>query len=242
MRWQALERESDRSIEQAGESTARAFFARSLEMAVLTRNLADLATELPRSPEDFQRMLARIVDSRGDLRIAGGGVWPEPDRFAPGVERRSFFWGRDARQELQYYDDYNLAEKGGYHQETWYLVARHLQPDRCFWSDSYVDPHSHQPMVTCTVGIWEKDTFWGAATIDLKLESLQATIDSLQEETGKYLFVVDGHYCLGHEVVGLPRHVRLIVNYSQTSFLYLFNSFVTCFTAKHPYYRTLIKP
>ena len=199
--WQAIERESNRSIERAGESAVRAFRARSNEMAALTRTLADLAVELPPSPEVFHQVFPKLIDFGADPRIAGGGIWPEPDRFAPGVERRSFFWGRNGDRDLQYYDDYNLAEKGGYHREPWYAIARYLQPDRCFWSGSYADPHSHQQMVTCTVGIWEKDTFWGAATIDLRLESLQALIYSLQEETGKYLFVVDRN----NRFISLPK-------------------------------------
>jgi len=199
--------ESARTIEQTGESAIATFNSRSQEAAALTRTIGEIAPYLDRREEIFKQIIPPMLDFNGDTSIAGGGVWPEPYKFDPQVERRSFFWGRDRNQILKYYEEYNEG-KTGYLREEWYLVAQHLKPGQCFWSRAYVDPYSLQPMVTCTVAIREKREFWGAATIDLKLEGLQDFMDGLQKKTGGYIFIVDRN----NRFITLP-------NYPQKSIL-----------------------
>ena len=203
--------ESARLIERTGESAIATFNSRSREVATLTLTVGEMAIQLPKKEATFKQIIPRILDFNGDTSIAGGGVWPEPYKFSPTEERRSFFWGRDPDQILQYYDDYNL-QATGYHREEWYLVARHLKPGQCFWSRAYVDPYSQQPMVTCTVAIRENGEFWGAATIDLKLEGLQAFVDSLQQKTGGYIFIVDRN----NRFITLPNYPQKRTAVSQT--------------------------
>ncbi|WP_071517924.1 hybrid sensor histidine kinase/response regulator [Geitlerinema sp. PCC 9228] len=181
---------SSRFIEQAGESAIAKLNARSQEIAALTRTLAETARQLPQSEREFKYFIPKLLDFQGDSQIAGGGIWPEPYQFSPQQPRRSFFWGRNDKDILQYYNNYNQGSRG-YHYQKWYIVAQHLQPNQCFWSEAYIDPYSSQPMVTCTAGIWKQEQFWGAATIDLKLKGIQELANSLQAETGGYLFVVD---------------------------------------------------
>jgi len=182
--------ESAQLIQQTGENATATLEGRSKEVAALTRSLAEIAVQLPNSEDLFHRIVPKILDFNGDHAIAGGGIWPEPYVFDSDRERRSFFWGRNDNGELEYYDDYN-TEASGYHREEWYVVARYLKPGQCFWSRVYVDPYSNQPMVTCTVAIHKNGKFWGAATIDLKLEGLQSFMDSLQSEIGGYMLLVD---------------------------------------------------
>jgi signal transduction histidine kinase/FixJ family two-component response regulator len=187
---QMVLRNSSRFIEQAGEASIAKLNARSREVAALTKTIAATAKKLPQSETEFKRVIPELLDFQGDSQIAGGGIWPEPYQFSPQRRRRSFFWGRNDEDILQYYDNYNQGSRG-YHYQKWYIVARHLQSGRCLWSEAYIDPYSGQPMVTCTVGIWQQEQFWGAATIDLKLEGIQQLANSLQEQTGGYLFIVD---------------------------------------------------
>jgi methyl-accepting chemotaxis protein len=101
------------------------------------------------------------------------------------------FWGRETDGSLKYYDDYNQPGPG-YHNEEWYVAVRHAKPGTCSWSESYMDPYSYQPMVTCTVATFEQQSkFTGTVTIDLKLEGLQAIADTLQKKTGGYVFILD---------------------------------------------------
>ncbi|MBF0196141.1 MAG: response regulator [Planctomycetes bacterium] len=123
--------------------------------------------------------------------VAGGGIWPEPDAFRDGVIRRSFFWGREQNGSLKYYDDYNDPAGKGYHNEEWYVPSRWLKEGEVFWSKSYMDPYSYQPMVTCTSPIFEKGVFAGCSTIDIQLEGLDAIASQEAIKGGGYIFVTD---------------------------------------------------
>ncbi|MDX8376934.1 MAG: hypothetical protein R8L53_02805 [Mariprofundales bacterium] len=169
------------------------------EVSALTTTLSITSERLPKEEAEFANTLPSLIDFRGDKYIAGGGIWPEPYSFAKDIEKRSFFWGRGNNGALEYYDDYN-APDSGYHNEEWYVVGRYLSPSRNFWSRSYVDAVSGQPMVTCTSGIYENSPyaddssnpkFIGVSTIDLKLEALQSFADAWQKRTGGYVFITD---------------------------------------------------
>ncbi len=185
--------ESSKLIEQIGNNAVGRLTARSREIAALTKSLANLVKHLPKSETVFKQTLPDIINFNNDLDVAGGGFWPEPYVFHSNKERRSFFWGRDPNGNLKYYDDYNQPGPG-YHHEEWYVAVRHTKPGTCSWSESYMDPYSYQPMVTCTVGVFQNDSqnsFSGTTTIDLKLEGLHSLAESLSKKTGGYVFILD---------------------------------------------------
>ena len=183
--------ESSKLIEEIGNSAVADINIRTSEIAALTRSLAITAEELPKNNEIFKEVLPSIINFQNDFKVAGGGVWPEPYLFDSNVKKNSFFWGRNLAGNLEYYDDYNKS-RNGYHNEEWYVVVRYSKPRQCFWSQSYMDPHSYQPMVTCSVATFDNNNqFSGVATIDLKLEGLQDWITSWQDKTGGYAFIVD---------------------------------------------------
>lgn len=183
--------ETSKYVEQIGNNVVSRLIGRSDEIVALTKTLAATAETLPKSPELFKQVIPALIDFHGDLDIAGGGVWPEPYTFDPKKERNSFFWGRDSQNILKYYDDYNQPGPG-YHHEEWYVAVSHAEPGTCVWSESYMDPYSYQPMVTCTVATFDKQNrFSGTVTIDLKLEGLQAIIEAWQKKTGGYIFLLD---------------------------------------------------
>lgn len=186
-----LERERElakRNAEQLASEVNR-------ELAVaegLAAALTKLAENLPKDDTLWMRLLPQVIniDGRSDL-IAGGGVWPEPYRFDASRSRRSFFWGRSPSGELQYFDDYNALEGPGYHEEEWYVPARHQQAGRCYWSRSYRDPYSAEPMVTCTMAMHQQGQFAGVSTIDLKLSGLQQFLINRGHEFQGYAFALD---------------------------------------------------
>lgn len=158
----------------------------------LAAALANVSRVLPKEPETFKTILPALIDdTNAKDYIAGGGIWPEPGKFSQGVDRRSFFWGRNKDGLLEYYEDYNDPKGSGYHHEEWYVPARYMTDDRCYWSKSYVDPYSFQPMVTCTVSIREKGEFIGVSTIDLKLEGLSDILSQNMQSLGGYAFALD---------------------------------------------------
>lgn len=183
--------ETGRLIEQMGNNAVSGLLVRSNEIAALTRSVATVSGQLPKDVESFNRTLPPMFDFNGDQAIAGGGYWPQPFVFDPQVERRSFFWGRSAQSHaLEYFDDYNQPGPG-YHNEEWYVPAQFVAPGSCYWSQSYMDPYSYQPMVTCTVAQRDGEQFSGVATVDLRLEGLSAFADSWRQKTGGYVFIVD---------------------------------------------------
>ncbi|SHO55733.1 methyl-accepting chemotaxis protein [Vibrio quintilis] len=158
--------------------------------AVLTRSSAALAESLPLTDQDFQNNLPHVIDQSGNQKIAGGGIWPEPDAFKPGVKRYSFFWGRNAQKQLELMDDYNVPEGPGYHHESWYTVGKSLSPGQCGWSEAYTDPVSGTAMITCTVAIHRNNQFWGVATTDLMLTGLDQMMHEMNQSSEGFTFVL----------------------------------------------------
>jgi len=158
--------------------------------AVLTRSLAILSETLPLDRAGFEVQMVGLVDQFGDLRIAGGGIWPEPGRLTAGVERDSLFWARDANG-LSLLDDYNDPAGNGYHNEGWYLVGESLKAGQCAWSEVYFDPMSGVAMTTCTVSVQREGSFWGVTTIDLMMEGIADLLSKMNASSGGYAILVD---------------------------------------------------
>ncbi|MEM1168489.1 MAG: ATP-binding protein [Cyanobacteria bacterium P01_H01_bin.35] len=211
-------RESSRLIQQTGDSAVSDLTVRTQEVAALTRTLGLTVQQLSKSETIFRNIIPAIIDFQGDMDIAGGGVWPEPYSFDPDVEKRSFFWGRELDGTLKYYDDYN---ESGYHDQDWYVIAPYLEPGKCFWSRSYVDPFSQEPMVTCTVATQENGKFSGVVTIDLRLEGLQSFTTALQKKTQGYIFIVDrDNKFISFPDTNLVRRIKKDSNGKITEFIF----------------------
>lgn len=160
------------------------------QIELLTSTLALATTELPKDEDLFKQLFPSIVNNHGDSAIAGGGIWPEPNAFTQGVERRSFFWGR-ADTGMEYLDDYNDPSGSGYHNEGWYQVGRNAPVDTCSWSEAYIDPFTKTPMVTCTIPIQENGRFAGVATVDMMLDGITEILEQHGEENDGYVFAID---------------------------------------------------
>jgi len=158
----------------------------------LAISLANMATVMPKDEAVYHKTIPEIIDIKGlEHFIAGGGLWPEPYQFDRASERHSFFWGRDNSNSLQFYDDYNSLTGNGYHHEEWYVPVKYISKNKVYWSRSYADPYSHQPMVTVTAPIWDDEKFVGASTIDIKLEGIKKILKQSMTKLGGYGFIVD---------------------------------------------------
>uniref|UniRef100_UPI0030DA8309 methyl-accepting chemotaxis protein n=3 Tax=Pseudomonas TaxID=286 RepID=UPI0030DA8309 len=180
---------------EAAEQSARAI-TRQLALQVnriegTATAMAHLAETLPHDETLLKANLPNVIDSQGDAAIAGGGLWPEPNSFTAGTDRRSFFWARNASNGLDYSDEYNAAQTPPYQAESWYTGAKSAPSGRCVWSDAYQDPVSGVAMTTCSVPYLAKGAFAGVATIDLKLDGLAAFLKAKGNVTGGYAFAVD---------------------------------------------------
>ena len=184
--------QSDKLNDEIGKTITLSLREKLSASESLTRSLAKLASVLEKSPDVFLKVVPEILNQSGmENMIAGGGIWPEPYMFNPEKERSAFFWARDLDGELQFLDDYNAEAGRGYHREEWYVPLRYVAPKNVYWSKSYRDPHSMEPMVTCSVPIWIDGKFSGVATVDLKLAGLSAFMQSQTRLIGGYAFALD---------------------------------------------------
>ena len=199
------ERQSQIDVNQ--QSLVELLGATLNQVQLMTSSIALAATQLPEDVEMYKQVLPPLIDNHGDSSIAGGGIWPEPNAFTPGVERRSFFWARSGNG-LELLEDYNDPNGTGYHNEGWYTVGRNAAINQCAWSEAYTDPVSKVPMVTCTIPIKEKGRFSGVATVDMMLDGITDILEQYGEENQGYVFALDAQ----GQMLSFPKAAASIVN------------------------------
>lgn len=189
---QKLEDNSSKQIEASGNAIVAELIRQTSLVRSLSEGLGVVVNSIPFSDELYRTLLPELIDiNNANNLVAGGGVWPEPKQLDPNKERNSYFWGKNTSGQLDFYDDYNSADGKGYHNEEWYVPAKFLSGESCYWSRSYIDPFSKEPMVTCTTPIRRDNHYVGASTIDMKLEGLHAFFINQSENLGGYVFLVD---------------------------------------------------
>jgi signal transduction histidine kinase/CheY-like chemotaxis protein len=183
---------TDKRIKQTGESIVAQLGKRIELTESLVTAMANVGETLPNDEATYRSVIPNLINYEGTENfLAGGGIWPEPFMFTPDVEKRSFFWGRSLTNKLEYFDDYNSPAGSGYHYEEWYVPASLLKPGQIYWSRSYMDPYSYQSMVTATAPMFKNGHFFGATTIDIKLEGLSQLLEQEAKKLGGYAFALD---------------------------------------------------
>jgi methyl-accepting chemotaxis protein len=178
------------SAQQSATAIARQLSIKLAEVEGRVAAMASLGATLPSDAELVKGSLARIIDSQGDSAVAGGGLWPEPNAFTAGVQRRSFYWAR-GQGGLDFSEEYNGAQADAYQAADWYAQGKAGTPGHCSWSDVYQDPVSKILMTTCTIGYQREQRFAGVATIDLALNGLADFLKANGNVTGGYAFALD---------------------------------------------------
>lgn len=187
-----IERQAYLKLSDAGHRVVSELESRTVQAASLADSIAKIGSNLPVDKSEFGNIIKQIMNHEGTRHlVAGGGVWPEPYKFRADRERDSFFWGRNPQGLLEFYNDYNEPGGMGYHHEEWYVPTKYLPPGEVYWSKSYTDPHSLQPMVTVSAPMIRQGQNIGVATIDLKLEGLRELLEEATREFGGYAFAVD---------------------------------------------------
>ncbi len=157
----------------------------------VAHTMANLAARLPNDDAVIRSLFPALLTEYGDSPLmAGGGLWPEPYTLDPAVERSSYFWGRNQNNELVFYDDYNQPGNG-FHHEEWYVPATYLKPGQSYWSQSYTDPFSGEPMVTCSVPYFKGGKLQGIVTVDVKLDGLNQLLSDKSAQFGGYAIALD---------------------------------------------------
>ncbi|GAA6135725.1 hypothetical protein NBRC116188_25150 [Oceaniserpentilla sp. 4NH20-0058] len=188
----AIKEVEQQSLRQTGEATMALLTEYLENAATLSMSMANTAESLPLDKSLFSRVFHHALEHNkiSDF-VAGGGIWPEPNAFKANTERFSFFWGKNQHGKLSPFDDYNKPSGSGYHQEEWYIPAKHIQPGKVYWSRSYVDPYTLEPMITATSPIYRDETFFGVATVDIMLSALNNLLKQQSKRFGGYAYVLD---------------------------------------------------
>ncbi len=163
--------------------------------------------------EQLKLMTPELLDYRQDYSFAGGGIWFEPFIIDHSQQRFSFFWAKNPQEKLNMISDYNgpgpsynekqflsdsaykkdFLKSPGYQNEEWYIIAKYLPTKwKGFWSQSYTDPYSFEPMVTYSSPIKDhQQQFLGVATVDIKLHFLFELCRKWGELIGGKVFILD---------------------------------------------------
>jgi hypothetical protein len=189
---QKLEDNSSKQVEASGNAIIAELVRQTSLVHSLAEGLGVVVNSIPFSDLLYHQLLPQLIDiNNTNNLVAGGGIWPEPNELDPNKKRNSYFWGKNKSGELDFYDDYNLEGGKGYRNEEWYVPAKFLSKNSCYWSRSYIDPFSKEPMVTCTTPIHRNDKYIGASTIDMKLAGLHDFLLHQSKNLGGYVFLVD---------------------------------------------------
>jgi len=187
-----LEKREWQRIELANRAIVEALQQKTTVASSLAYAMASAARSIPTDNNTYQTIFKNLfADAPSQHLLAGGGIWPEPYLFDSNKQRSSFFWGKDQQRKLQFFDDYNDPAGNGYHNEAWYVPARYQQQGDLMWSGSYIDPYSHEPMVTVTVPIFKQQQFFGVSTVDMNLSGLDKLVATWASDISGYTFVVD---------------------------------------------------
>jgi diguanylate cyclase (GGDEF)-like protein len=187
-----LENDSSKQISASGNAIVAELVQQTSLVKSLAESLAAVVSATPYSDTLYHQLLPRLIGiDHSSTIVAGGGIWPEPHTLDINKQRNSYFWGKNDLGEFDFYNDYNLDNGEGYHNEEWYVPAKYLTHNSCYWSRSYIDPFSKEPMVTCTVPILKQNQFTGAASIDMKLEGLHKLLKKQSDDIGGYVFLID---------------------------------------------------
>jgi len=187
-----MEKEALKVGISAGNQMVTDVSGKLLVAKTLAVSLANISSQLPENEALHKRIIPQVFNAKG-LKglIAGGGVWPEPFLFNAKKLQRSFFWGQNKDKVFEYYDNYNNPAGTGYHHQEWYVSAKTIKKDQVYWSKSYVDPYTQQPMVTASAAIFKKNKFYGVSSIDVKLEGIKGLLDKQATSLGGYAFMLD---------------------------------------------------
>ncbi len=161
-------------------------------ISAIATSMAGMASTLPQDSLLVINVLPRLLeDGDSNSIIAGGGLWPEPFAFNPEHERYSFFWGRNSEGTLEPYSNYNDPQNPPYFREEWYAPATLAPAGTIYWSRSYLDPYSLEPMTTCTVPYFRGGELAGVVTVDVKLSMMAEVITDLVPAKWGYAFLLD---------------------------------------------------
>lgn len=181
---------ANQRVEAQVETVAQSLGQLSNSVSTVALSLAE-SLSLDDSDALIEQKLANMF-SNPNIRdvVASGGFWPEPYLYDEKKVKASVFIAIKEDGTFYRIHDYNQTEAAPYQLSEWYAPARYAR-NSAYWSRSYIDPYTNEPMVTCSVPIFRDARFVGVVTIDVRLERLQAFLTRSGEKLGGYMLMLD---------------------------------------------------
>lgn len=187
----SMVRESaNQRVEAQVETVAQSLGQLSNSVSTVALSLAE-SLSLDDRDVAIEQKLANML-SNPNIRdvVASGGFWPEPYLYDDKKIKASVFIALDDEGVFYRIHDYNKPEAIPYQLSEWYAPVRYAR-DSAYWSRSYIDPYTNEPMVTCAVPMFTEGRFVGVVTIDVKLARLQTFLTQSGEKLGGYMLMLD---------------------------------------------------
>ncbi|MBV7314383.1 cache domain-containing protein [Shewanella sp. NIFS-20-20] len=208
--------QSDHNL-QLGHLVVSELNAVTFQISALVQMMATTAELYQNAPQTLAISVPALLamESQQTL-IVGGGIWPsQRDK-----NHQSIFYARDKDNQLTIIDDYNQENAKDYRLEPWYLAASIMPRGKVYWSPSYRDIYTHEPMITASAPIWSEHQLIGVATVDLSLKGLSQYINNQLANQAGYVLLVD-HF---QQLIAMPpmllEDASMITNLSQLSARY----------------------
>ncbi|MEH6443054.1 MAG: EAL domain-containing protein [Oceanospirillaceae bacterium] len=178
-------------IEKIGESIILSLQKNVAFSENIVATMASLAV-INRDRESLKKQLSfQMKAMANNSAIAGGGVWPRPYTLDPNKKKASLFWIRKDSDSFSFSEDYNQADVTNYFTQEWYLPVQFSKKKGCYWSRSYIDEFSKEPMVTCSQNMLIDGISHGVSTVDISLKGLREKLEINMQVTQGYAFVLD---------------------------------------------------
>jgi diguanylate cyclase (GGDEF)-like protein/PAS domain S-box-containing protein len=178
-------------IQKVGETTVLNLEKQTLFAENIVATIAALAIS-SRDIDSLKMQLEYQVKAlANNPAIVSVGVWPKPFSFDPSRKKSSLFWLRSDDNTFTFTDKYNDPQVADYFLQEWYLPAKFIQNDGCYWSRSYTDIISKEPMVTCAKSLVIDGVFQGVTSIDISLRGLKSNLQNIMKNTQGYALVLD---------------------------------------------------
>ncbi|TLG89243.1 methyl-accepting chemotaxis protein, partial [Pseudomonas edaphica] len=140
----------------------------------------------------IDKVLPGLVDQYGELKVFGGGIWPLPNQRAPGRNKFSTFWHRDASGKLAVNTFWNSDAAPNYYDQSWYKGGLASPRGQCAWAAAYKDDASQEPRTNCAMAIQRDGAAYGVATIDVTLGFFNELVASKEKDIGGQMLIVEG--------------------------------------------------
>ncbi|WP_206952090.1 methyl-accepting chemotaxis protein [Trinickia acidisoli] len=142
--------------------------------------------------DQIDQILPGLIDQYGDPNVAGGGVWPLPNKRETGRDRFSSFLVRNASTgKLEVNTYWNQPDSLKYWEQAWYENGTAAPKGACGWSKAFRDDASPQPRTACAMGIYKGNELYGVSTINVSLEFFNQLVADMERRIGARILIIE---------------------------------------------------